>query len=73
MGIGGAVKNLRKGLNVRRAGWHGKNMYLWLHEAGICDRDCMDHDYVALSTVDAISIPWNASQADLLARDWEIC
>ena len=31
--IGWAVKQMHNGLRVRRAGWNGKGMYLWLMPA----------------------------------------
>ena len=74
-GIGWAVKELNDGNRVRRAGWNGKGMYLflvlnWTFTDGKNDNSptC---PFVALKTVDGGDIPWLASQADLLAVDWE--
>jgi hypothetical protein len=30
MTFGEAIKNMQHGLKVRRAGWNGKGMYLWI-------------------------------------------
>ena len=75
-GIGWAVKQLQNGSRVRRAGWNGKGMYLFLVNNWTFTDGKNDNSptlpFVALKTVNGGDIPWNASQADLLAIDWEL-
>lgn len=72
-GIGWAVKQMRDGLNVRRAGWNGKGMWLFLIPAQ--DRSVLPmsmQEFVVMKTVRGTLVPWSCSQADLLATDWEL-
>jgi Protein of unknown function (DUF2829) len=67
--IGWAVKQLQNGGRVRREGWNGKGMWL---ELQVPDEDSkMTLPYVYMSTAQGGLIPWDCSQADLLATDWE--
>ena len=70
MRIGGAVKELRKGGMVARAGWNGKGMWLELQEPD--ESTDMTEPYVYMKTAQGGLIPWLCSQADLLADDWEV-
>lgn len=67
--IGWAVKRLRNGESVRRAGWNGKGMYLTLQSPDAHSK--MTEPYVYMRTAQGGLIPWLCSQADLLATDWE--
>jgi Protein of unknown function (DUF2829) len=69
-GIGWAVKQLQNGDRVRRAGWNGKGMYLELQVPDANSK--MGCPYVYIKGTDELFVPWNASQGDLLAIDWEI-
>ncbi len=69
-GIGQAVKEMHNGEKVCRAGWNGKGMWLELQVPDAHSK--MTQPYVFIHTVTGDLIPWNCSQADLLARDWEI-
>jgi hypothetical protein len=79
-GIGEAVKELQNGNRVRRAGWNGKGMFLFLvagwdatNVAAIPQDDARERlPFVAMKTADEKVIPWLCSQADLLAVDWEL-
>jgi hypothetical protein len=68
--IGWTVKQLQDGLKVRRLGWNAKNMYLELQAPD--EHSKMTLPYVYISTAQGGLIPWNCSQADLLATDWEL-
>lgn len=85
--IGDAIQELRYGGRVRRAGWNGKGMYLFL-VPGSCftveaDRPmgkaCPElvgeqvsyHAHVDMKTAQGDVVPWLCSQTDLLADDWE--
>jgi hypothetical protein len=65
--IGWAVRELRKGRPVARAGWNGKGMALVL-----VDGDASKMAYVAMRIVQGFWVPWTCSQTDLLAEDWEL-
>lgn len=70
--IGWAVKEMQNGEKVRRTGWNGKGMWLALQTPDAESK--MTKPYVYIRTAGDIGelVPWNASQADLLATDWEI-
>lgn len=81
--IGAAIRWLREGYRLQRAGWNGKGMWLKLvgtetYPAGnLCGHpfdtpmDVMAH--VCLYTADGKWQPgWNASTPDLLATDWQV-
>jgi Protein of unknown function (DUF2829) len=83
-GIGWAVKSMQDGLRVRRAGWNGKGMFLFLVPGsrfmvnrppllGIYrEGTVVDyHSHVDMKTAQGYIVPWLCSQADLLATDWE--
>lgn len=61
-GISHAVKEMRDGKRVRRTGW---NVALQIPDAN----SKMSEPYVYLRTAQGTLIPWNCSQADLLAMD----
>lgn len=81
--IGAAIRWLREGYRLQRAGWNGKGMWLKLVETetypagNLCGHpfatpiDVMAH--VCLYTADGKWQPgWNASTPDLLATDWQV-
>jgi hypothetical protein len=87
MSFGMAIEALKKGLKVARAGWNGKNMFVYYVAAntypaqrnpmqnmlGIFPGDMVPYrDYLAMKTVDNQVVPWVASQTDILASDWNI-
>lgn len=98
---GEAIEELKKGNHVRRIGWNGKGMFLFLFSLSpLCiknyddsfdfplDDDSENHighigfefndeflpiaDFILLKTASGKCIPWNASQEDQLAWDWEV-
>lgn len=98
---GRAIEELREGKCVRRIGWNGKGMFLFLFSQSLfCIKDhnesldfpmddesnnTIHHigfefndvfipiaDFVLLKTAAGQCIPWNASQEDQLAWDWEV-
>lgn len=87
-GIGWAVKNMRIGLRVCRAGWNGKGMYVVFQRAypdgipinantaqatGLPEGTvCKFLPYVMMRTAGGEFVPWLCSQTDLLAYDWEV-
>ncbi len=82
MDIGEVVKALKDGRLVRRSGWNGKNMHLYLEDqlshtidAGAFKGQRREYaPVVCLCNAKGIHQPgWVCSQEDLLATDWEIC
>jgi Protein of unknown function (DUF2829) len=85
--IGQVVKRLESGGRVRRSGWNGKGMYLFLVPGSTFTVDadrpmgqaCPElvghsvqyHAHVDMMTVQGYVVAWVCSQTDLLANDWE--
>lgn len=84
MGFGEALAALKNGQRVTRSGWNGKGMFVYLVPGstfqvnrppllGIYPEgtviDYLPH--IDMRTADGSCVPWLASQADLLADDWE--
>jgi hypothetical protein len=81
MNIGQVVEALKEGKFVRRAGWNGRNMHLYLedqlsHTIGDGVYKGQRREYapvVVLFNAKGIHQPgWVCSQEDLLANDWEV-
>jgi hypothetical protein len=83
--IGWAVKEMQNGRRVRRAGWNGKGMFIFLVKGstfqvnrapllGIYPEGTTINyqPHVDMKTADDTIVPWLCSQSDLLALDWEI-
>ena len=61
-----ALKVIKGGHRVRRAGWNGKGMHVRLMEVdGVLP-------FIAMQTVQGELVPWLASQTDILAEDWQV-
>ncbi len=84
MNIGGAVDALKHGWRVRRAGWNGKGMFLFLVPGSVFEVNrqpmlsvfgagtMVDYQsHVDMFTAQGTVVPWLCSQSDLLAEDWE--
>lgn len=84
-GIGWAIKEMQNGAKVARAGWNSKGMFLFLVPGstfqvnrapllGIYPEgtEINYQSHIDLKTADGQIVPWNASQSDLLATDWEL-
>ena len=77
MSFSQALIELNNGEKVCRSGWNGKGMFLFLIPSGwefACDvegiEDLQTEPFICMKTAQDTLIPWLASQADLLARDW---
>lgn len=84
--FGLALRYLRAGARVTRAGWNGKGMYVTLQHgypdgiainANTADATglpegtvCKFRPYLMMFTAQGDFVPWVASQTDLLAEDW---
>ena len=70
LSFGMALRELKEGEKLTRAGWNGKGQFV---ELQIPDKNSkMTLPYIYISTVDGELVPWLASQTDMLADDWEI-
>lgn len=80
-----ALQYIKNNKRVRRAGWNGKNMFIFLVPGstftvnrppllGIYPEGTVIeyHAHIDMKTAQGYVVPWLASQADLLANDWEI-
>lgn len=85
MDFGKAIEALKAGKRVSRAGWNGKGMFLFLVPGstftvnrapllGIYPEGTQIdyHAHIDMKTAQGYVVPWLASQADMLAEDWEI-
>lgn len=84
MNFGEAITALKAGGKVAREGWNGKGMFLFLVPGstftvnrppllGIYPEGTrIDyHAHIDMKTAQGYVVPWLASQADVLAEDWE--
>lgn len=69
-GIGKAVKEMRNGRRVTRAGWNGPGQCLELQVPD--EHSKMTLPYIYIRTVQGDLVPWLASQTDILAIDWQL-
>jgi hypothetical protein len=83
--FGWAIKQMRNGEKVRRAGWNGKGMFLFLVPGstfkvnrppllGIYPEgtEINYQPHIDMRTVQNTVVPWVPSQSDVLAIDWEV-
>jgi hypothetical protein len=77
MNFGQAIEVLRENKKVARKGWNGKGMHLvligaaptYFNDGGFAgDMQA----FIALKTVQGTYVPWQPSQTDMLAEDWEV-
>lgn len=83
MSFGLAIEAVKKGLRVARAGWNGKDMYVFLSDgvefstmadmSEFANEDVYVSDLLVLRTAQKTLQPgWLATQSDILADDWYI-
>ena len=70
MTFGEAIKQMHDGRKVCRIGWNGKAMWLAIQTPD--ERSKMTVPYIYMKTADNNLVPWQASQTDMLATDWNI-
>lgn len=64
-----ALNYLKSGKRVCRSGWNGKGMWLCLQHPDAFSK--MTLPYIYMRTACGNSVPWLASQTDLLSDDWQ--
>ena len=81
MNFGDAIKEIKNGQCVQRAGWNGKNMHIYLEDMpietvgdGVFKGAKRVHDPVVVmfTAQGTHQYGWLASQPDMLADDWQI-
>lgn len=86
--FGEALKELKAGKAVARAGWNGKGMFLTLQNGSTVDGIMMRNEpakiyygdnkvkiqaHIDMKAADGTYVVgWLASQTDMLAEDWEV-
>lgn len=82
MDFGDAIKLLKQGKRVKREGWNGKNQYIELatkisyinanKEIINAEHEAIGNKAIAFVGTSGVQLGWLASQADMLAEDWNI-
>lgn len=62
-----ALSMLKQGARMTRQGWNGANQWVALYHPENTDAHL---PYLYIKTVSGHTVPWLASQTDLLAEDW---
>ena len=80
--FGDAISVLKAGGKVARKGWNGKGQYIELanaisylntdREIVNCNHDAIGNKAIAFVGTSGVQMGWLASQADMLAEDWEV-
>lgn len=80
--FGEALEALKAGKKAKRAGWNRKNQYIELAtnisytdaRGNIvnCEHDAIGNKAIAFVGTSGVQMGWLASQADMLAEDWEV-
>lgn len=82
LSFGLAIEAAKMGKKIARAGWNGKNQYVELaycisyvrNDGGIINahHDAIGNKALAFVGTSGVQMGWLASQADMLADDWQI-
>lgn len=82
MSFGLAIEAAKKGKRIARKGWNGKGQYVELATAisyaspngavVSAEHDAIGNQALAFVGTSGVQMGWLASQADMLADDWEI-
>lgn len=82
MDFGDAIKLLKQGKKLKREGWNGKNQYIELatnisymntdKEIINVEHEAIGNKAIAFIGTSGVQLGWLASQADMLAEDWQI-
>ena len=82
MKFGEAIEKAKLGSKIKREGWNGKTQYVELAtcisyknsrgEIVNCDHEDIGNRALAFVGTSGVQLGWLASQADMLAEDWDI-
>lgn len=80
-----ALALLKDGKKLQRSGWNGKGMFVFLVPGSVFKvnrppllgiypegTEICCHGHIDLRGADGVVVPWNASQTDVLADDWQV-
>lgn len=80
--FGAAIEALKAGLKMARKGWNGKTQYIQLASsisyidaegnAVNVEHEAIGNKAIAFVGTSGVQMGWLASQADMLAEDWEV-
>ena len=80
--FGLAIEAVKKGMKISRRGWNGKGQYVQLASAISyagpdgktvnANHEAIGNRAMAFVGTSGVQLGWLASQADMLAEDWEI-
>ena len=84
MNFSDALNALKAGHRLRRSGWNGKGMFIFVVPGSTFKvnrepllsilgegTEVQYHSHIDMKTAQGYIVPWLASQADLFAEDWE--
>lgn len=81
MTFGEAINLCKQGKRIQRKGWNGKNQYIELAtsisyknangEIINCEHEAIGNCALAFVGTSGVQMGWLASQADMLAEDWQ--
>lgn len=81
MDFGDAIKLLKRGKKLQRSGWNGKNQYIQLAwcisykdatgKVINAEHCAIGNKAIAFVGTSGVQLGWLASQADMLAEDWQ--
>ena len=82
MNFGEALEAIKNGKKAKRKGWNGKEQYIELAqnisyqntggEVVNCNHENIGNKAIAFVGTSGVQMGWLASQADMLAEDWEV-
>ena len=82
MSFGLVIEALKNGHKARRRGWNGRNQYIELASAISyktpngkivnAEHNAIGNQAIAFCGTSGVQMGWLASQADMLADDWEL-
>ena len=82
MSFGLAIEAMKKGKKVARSGWNGKNQHIelatrisYMTAEGVfvnVEHEAIGNKAIAFCGTSGVQMGWLASQADMLADDWEV-
>ena len=82
MSFGLAIEAVKKGKKVARRGWNGKNQHIelatrisYMTAEGVfvnVEHEAIGNKAIAFCGTSGVQMGWLASQADMLADDWEV-
>lgn len=77
--FGWALDCLKQGKAVARKGWNGKGIYIKLQKPDANSKMTLPYIYIVTNglvtdnpNAPKGTVPWLASQTDMLAEDWEL-